>query len=108
MTMIWRNNRTGRNRKALLGICILLAVITWIVFGQTLGHAFINYDDPAYVTENPVVTTGITLHGITWAFSHIHSGNWHPLTTLCHMLDCQIYGLKPGGHHFTNVVLHGI
>src|ERR1700731_3446023 len=96
------------SRTVVVCVCSLLAVITWVLFGQTLTHEFIDYDDPAYVTENAVVTSGITPHAIVWAFTHIHSGNWHPLTTISHMLDCQLYGLRPGGHHFTNVVLHTV
>jgi Tfp pilus assembly protein PilF len=83
-------------------------VLTWIVFGQTLWHDFINYDDPRYVYENTKITGGLSLSGIAWAFTHIHSMNWHPLTTISHMLDCQLYGLKAGAHHFTNVLLHSI
>jgi len=90
------------------GICVCLAVLTWIVFGQTLWHDFINYDDPRYVYENSKITSGLTLSGIAWAFTHIHSMNWHPLTTISHMLDCQLYGLKAGWHHSTNVLLHSI
>src|SRR5438067_1618274 len=90
------------------GICISLAVLTWVVFGQLLQYDFINYDDPRYVYENTNITKGLTIGGIAWAFTHIHSMNWHPLTTISHMLDCQLYGLKPGAHHFTNVLLHSI
>jgi protein O-mannosyl-transferase len=91
-----------------VGICLFLAALTWLVFGQTVWHDFINYDDPRYVYENTKVTSGVSLSGIAWAFTHIHSMNWHPLTTISHMLDCQVYGLKPGGHHFTNVLLHTV
>jgi tetratricopeptide (TPR) repeat protein len=91
-----------------VGICISLVLLTWIVFGQTLWHDFINYDDPRYVYENTRITSGLSLSGIAWAFTHIHSMNWHPLTTISHMLDCQLYGLKAGWHHFTNVLLHSI
>src|SRR2546430_2121150 len=91
-----------------LGICISLAVVTWVGFGQLLQYDFINYDDPRYVYENTNITNGLTIGGIAWAFTHIHSMNWHPLTTISHMLDCQLYGLKPGAHHFTNVLLHSI
>src|SRR5947199_7941405 len=91
-----------------LGICISLAVLTWVVFGQLLQDHFIHYDDPRYVYENTNITQGLTIGGIAWAFTHIHSMNWHPLTTISHMLDCQLYGLKPGAHHFTNVLLHSI
>jgi protein O-mannosyl-transferase len=87
-------------------ICICIAALTWLVFGQTLRHDFINYDDPGYVYENTRITGGLSISGIAWAFSHIHSANWHPLTTISHMLDCQLYGLKAGGHHSTNVLLH--
>jgi tetratricopeptide (TPR) repeat protein len=89
-----------------IGICIALAGLTWLVFGQTLWHDFINYDDPRYVYENTKITGGLSISGIAWAFTHIHSMNWHPLTTISHMLDCQLYGLNAGWHHFTNVLLH--
>src|SRR6266704_2823544 len=91
-----------------LGICLFLVVLTWLVFGQTLWHDFINYDDPRYVYENTKITGGLSISGIVWAFTHIHSMNWHPLTTISHMLDCQLYGLKAGWHHCTNVLLHSI
>jgi tetratricopeptide (TPR) repeat protein len=91
-----------------VGICIGLAGLVWLVFGQTIWHDFINYDDPRYVYENTKITSGLSLSGIGWAFTHIHSMNWHPLTTISHMLDCQFYGVKAGWHHFTNVLLHAI
>jgi len=91
-----------------VGVCICVAVLTWVVFGQTLRHDFINYDDPRYVYENTEITSGLSIGGIAWAFSHIHSMNWHPLTTISHMFDCQLHGLKAGWHHFTNVLLHSV
>src|SRR5262249_3851098 len=87
-------------------ICVFLATITWLVFGQTLGHGFVNYDDPQYVYDNVQVTGGLTLHGLTWAFTHSHFNNWHPLTWLTHMLDWQLYERKASGHHLTNLLLH--
>jgi hypothetical protein len=87
-------------------VCIFLAAITFAVFGQTLRHEFVNYDDDDYVSENPEVARGLTLKGIVWAFTHVHAFNWHPLTWFSHMLDCQFYGLNPGGHHLTNILLH--
>jgi hypothetical protein len=83
-------------------------VLTWIVFGQTLRHDFVNYDDQGYVYQNPKITGGLKIASIVWAFTHIHSHNWHPLTTITHMVDCQLYGLRAGGHHFSNVLLHTI
>jgi Flp pilus assembly protein TadD len=88
------------------GICLVLAAITFAVFGQTLTHEFINFDDNNYVYDNPVVSRGLTFRGIVWAFTRTYAGNWHPLTWLSHMLDCQLYGLNPAGHHLTNVLLH--
>jgi hypothetical protein len=58
------------------------------------------------VYENPAVTRGLNLKGIEWAFTHSVVANWHPLTMLSHMLDCQLYGLNAGGHHLTNILLH--
>src|SRR4029450_10959080 len=100
--------RTPNHCWLTVGICLSLAVLTWLVFGQTLWHDFINYDDPRYVYENTKITGGLSISGIAWAFTHIHSTNWHPLTTISHMLDCQLYGLRAGWHHFTNVLLHTV
>jgi len=87
---------------------VSLIILTWAVFIQTLRYDFVNYDDPSYVYQNTTITSGINLANLAWAFTHIHSENWHPLTTITHMLDCQLYGLSAGWHHFTNVLLHAI
>ena len=94
------------NRWTVSGVCIFLATIVWVVFGQTLGHEFVNYDDELYVYENPIVQKGLTWDGFRWALTYGGIGHWHPLTWLSHMLDCQWYGLQAGGHHFTNLLLH--
>jgi cytochrome c-type biogenesis protein CcmH/NrfG len=101
-------NRISNHSWITVSICIFLLAIVWLVFGQTLGHDFINYDDDVYVYDNPRVMSGITAQGLKSAFTRSHGYNWHPLTTVSHMLDCQIYGAKAGGHHFTNVALHSI
>jgi Flp pilus assembly protein TadD len=95
-------------RLRFFGVCIVLIAIVWIVFGQTLHHEFVRYDDQSYVSERPEITGGLTLHGIGAAFTHRYVSNWVPLTAISHMLDCQLFGLKAGGHHFTNVFLHTI
>lgn len=87
-------------------VCCSLAVLVWFAFGQAIHHDFVNYDDDEYVYANPKVRAGLTWKGVQWAFTHIHASNWHPLTTISHMLDCQIYGLQPWGHHLTNIILH--
>src|SRR5580698_1711327 len=87
------------------GLCLVLAAITFAVFEQTLHHEFIDFDDGGDVYENRIVSQGLTFKGFVWAFS-VHSSNWFPLNWLSHMLDCQLYGLHPGGNHLTNVLLH--
>jgi protein O-mannosyl-transferase len=99
-------NVTGAHRWQVPGLCLALTAMTFAVFGQTARHEFVNFDDNDYVYENAVVSQGLTLKGIEWAFSGSHSANWHPLTWLSHMLDCQIYGLHPAGHHLTSVLIH--
>src|SRR5437868_11212946 len=91
-----------------LGACAGIIILIWIVFGQTLGHDFVNYDDKTYVYGNSLVSSGLTVHGVRQAFVDTYTKNWHPLTIISHMIDCQIFDLKPGGHHFTNVLLHTV
>ena len=91
-----------------LGIGLFLIAITWAVFGQTFRHQFVNYDDPLYVYDNPHVRAGLSWQGIEWAFTHVHSENWHPLTTISHMLDCELFGVNPGPQHLINVFWHSI
>src|SRR5436190_14967195 len=99
---------TASKRRVVIEIAVVLTAITWLVFGQTLGYQFVTFDDPQYVYANRDVAAGLSLEGVSWAFTHTIGGNWHPLTTISHMLDCQLYGLKPAGHHLTNVLLHTI
>ena len=86
--------------------CLFLVVATLATYGDLINHQFISYDDNVYVTDNPPVQSGLTFSGLSWAFTTMHSGNWHPLTWLSHMLDCQLFGLNPGEHHLTNVIFH--
>src|SRR5947207_15901168 len=94
--------RTTQLAAIYLGLVRLVAA----VFLQTGHFNFVNYDDGSYVFENANIRAGLTWRGVIWAFTHIHSQNWHPLTSISHMIDCQIFGLKAGGHHLTNVLLH--
>ncbi len=100
------DSRTHNNRLIASAVCILLVGIVWIAFGQTLHHEFVNYDDSPYVYANPRIINGLTPGNVQWAFTHVHAANWHPLTTISHMLDCQLYGLHPFGHHLTNILFH--
>jgi protein O-mannosyl-transferase len=100
--------RGGDRRSITFGVNLLLTGLSLVVFSQTIHYNFVNFDDDLYVYNAPAIQAGPTLKGIVAAFTSPHARNWHPLTTLSHMLDCRLYGLKAGGHHATNVVLHTI
>ena len=87
-------------------VCIFLAGATLTAYWQVLQSDFVNLDDPMYVTENRYVNTGFTWENIRWAFSMGKVAYWHPLTWVSHILDCQLYGLRPGLHHLTNLIIH--
>jgi tetratricopeptide (TPR) repeat protein len=94
------------DRALVAGICAGLAALIWFVFGQTIKIPFINFDDPEYVYEVPEINSGLTLHNVTWAFTHWPSTNWFPLKNISHMVEFQFFGSNPGAFHFTNVILH--
>lgn len=84
-----------------------LIIACFAIYGRTIQFDFISYDDPSYITQNHLVQQGITSEGLRSAFTTPHSYNWHPLTTLSHMLDCELFGAEEaGGHHAVNVALH--
>ena len=76
------------------------------IYARVWHHDFVSYDDPKYVTENSVVSAGLTARGVSWALTTGTDANWFPVTWLSHMLDVQLYGMNAGGHHLTNVLLH--
>jgi Tfp pilus assembly protein PilF len=94
------------NRWTVFGVCVFLAGAVWLAFGQTVHYGFVNFDDSVYVYENPLVSGGLTAKGIAASFTRCYASNWHPLTTLSHMLDCQLYGLDAGKHHRVSLVFH--
>ncbi|MEW6072890.1 MAG: tetratricopeptide repeat protein [Planctomycetota bacterium] len=98
-------DRRGSAARDLLAVLALLAA-TLAVYWPVTGFEFVFYDDNAYVFENPRVARGLTAEGIAWAFTHYHAANWHPLTWLSHMLDCELWGLDAGRHHLTSLLLH--
>lgn len=87
-------------------VALLLALATLAVYWPVGNYHFTDLDDKLYVTENPIVQQGLTLHGLTWAFTTWTAWNWHPLTWLSHQLDCQLFGLNAGAHHWVNVGFH--
>ena len=87
-------------------ICVFLLVTTFAVYSQVQNHEFINYDDPDYVTKNLQVKKGLTGESVVWAFTSFNHANWFPITWLSHMLDYQLYGSNPKGHHLTSLLFH--
>src|SRR5258708_30043141 len=83
-------------------LSMVLLFVTFSVFLPVVSHEFVNYDDPDYVTANPHVQSGLKWENVIWAFTTGHASNWHPLTWLSHMLDCQLFGQHPGAQHLTN------
>ncbi|MGB7156903.1 MAG: tetratricopeptide repeat protein [Tepidisphaeraceae bacterium] len=84
----------------------VLATITILIYLPTLGYDFVNYDDPVFISDNPQVRAGLTREGFIWAFKINGLSQWHPLVWLSHMLDCELFGLDPGGPHAVNVLIH--
>src|ERR1700677_2987825 len=88
------------------GVCAFLLLATGVIYGQTLNHILLDYDDKDFVYGNLHVAPGLTLGGIKWAFSSGPGGEWYPLAMLSHMLDCQFFGADAWGHHLTGVLVH--
>jgi tetratricopeptide (TPR) repeat protein len=93
-----------RGKQTIL-IYVGLVVLTVFAFEKVRKCDFV-YDDRAYVLENEYVKAGLKRDSIIWVFTHSHVGNWHPLTGITHMLDCQLFGLNPAGHHLTSLLFH--
>src|SRR6266446_4886336 len=87
-------------------ILLGLAVVTFGIYAQLIGHHFITFDDPTYIQDNPMVNRGVTLAGLAWAFTTFYAGNWHPLTWIAHMIDSQLFGMIAGGHLLVNALIH--
>src|SRR5438094_3075929 len=90
------------DRLILLG----LTVMTFASYAQVIGHQFITLDDPTYIQGNSMVNRGLTRAGIAWAFTTFYAANWHPLTWISHMIDCQLFGTNAGRHLLVNALIH--
>jgi protein O-mannosyl-transferase len=99
-------SHTRRLERPGLLILLALAAITFGIYAQVIGHQFITLDDPTYIRENPMVNRGVTLAGLTWAFTTFYAANWHPLTWIAHMIDSQLFGMNAGAHLLVNAVIH--
>jgi Tfp pilus assembly protein PilF len=93
-------------RNSLIFPAVLVAVLTAIVYLPVTGYEFVALDDPDYVTGNAVVTQGLSWRGLAWALGSFHAKNWHPVTWVSHMADVSIFGMRAGGHHLGNLLLH--
>ncbi|RZB36213.1 MAG: hypothetical protein SRB2_02372 [Desulfobacteraceae bacterium Eth-SRB2] len=88
----------------LASLCLIIVIL--ISYQQVVSFDFVGYDDELYVTKNLNVQKGLASENLKWAFTTFHAANWHPFTWLSHMLDCELFGLNPTGHHWTNVQFH--
>src|SRR5689334_19132536 len=104
-------SQSGSSMRRELLVCFLLVAAVAVVFWPVRSYPFVLLDDQAYVRDNPIVSKGLTAEGVAYAFAGVTEGNWHPLTMLSHMLDCQWFGAddaSAGKHHLTNVFLHAV
>lgn len=97
--------KTFVQRRELL-VCVLLALAVAAIYLPVFTFDFVNYDDPAYVYGNPHITCGLSWPSVLWAFTTSYAANYHPLTWISHMADCEVFGLNAGCHHLANVFLH--
>jgi len=99
-------SRATTIRRPDLLILLALGAIAFGIYAQVIGHQFITLDDPTYIQENPLVNHGITRAALAWAFTTFHATNWHPLTWISHMIDCQLFGTNAGLHLLINALIH--
>ena len=97
---------TIADREKILLVCLLLLGATLFVYWPVSGFDFLKFDDDKYITANFQLQKGLIWENIVWAFTTTHASNWHPLTWLIHLVNYEIFGLNPGGHHYTNLLLH--
>jgi len=93
-----------RRKPMLLGLLLVFATI--LLYSSVRHHEFLDFDDSQYITKNIHVSTGLKLGNIAWAFTTFYAANWHPLTWLSHMADCQLFGLNSSPQHLVNAALH--
>ena len=87
-------------------VCAGLVLAILIAYEPIRHNEFVNYDDDQYVTENNRIKQGLNWDNVIWAFTEAHYSMYHPLTSLSHMLDCELFDLNPLGHHLTNLLFH--
>jgi len=95
-----------KNKRLAVLVCLILAAVTIVAYEPVRRCGFVTIDDSDYVTNNPRVNGGISAKAVAWAFTTSHASNWHPLTWLSHIIDCELFGLNPLGHHASSLLLH--
>ena len=101
MLTVWHFLRSKKGMAILLLIAILV-----LAYAPATNFPFVNFDDNEYVTDVPQIQQGLTWDSFMWAMTTMEAAFWHPLTWLSHILDYQLFGLNPAGHHLTNLLLH--
>ncbi len=102
-----RDGGNGTGASTVL-LCLSLAFIAAAPYWPVRGFAFVNYDDPLYVTANPYLRSGLTLSGILWALRSGYASNWHPVTWISHLIDVSLFGMNAGAHHAVSVAIHAL
>lgn len=97
---------SANGRKWSLAFVLVISVV--LLYWSAVRFSFLNYDDDKYVTANPHVQAGLTVESLRWSLDAHVVGHWQPVTLVSHMLDCQLYGVSPAGHHLTSVFLHAL
>ena len=94
-------------RGKLVLAALLVAAVTFVLYGGSLKNDFIGWDDDFYILANPYISplSGATVWGM---FSHFYFHSWTPLTLLAHAIDFHIWALDPRGHHLTNMIIHSL
>jgi tetratricopeptide (TPR) repeat protein len=100
------NFETTFNIRQNFVIGLFLIFATLFVYGPVRNYEFVNFDDPKYIYKNPHIQAGLTSESIIWSFTTTYAANWHPLTWLSHMVDVELFGMNPSGHHISNIIFH--
>ena len=95
-----------QRRGPLTGVLIALALITIAAYWGLRSNDFINFDDQTYILQNRHISSGLSWQGLKWAFTEYYTCNWHPVTWISHMLDVELFGLQPMGHHLVSLGIH--
>ena len=106
MISLEKKSGFSSKRARLYFVCLMLVVSTAFAYWNVDKFGYIHFDDQDYVSKNFHIFSGFTKTSVQWAFTSFYAANWHPLTWLSHMLDYQLFGLRPAGHHLMSLLFH--